>query len=156
MNGPWIVYIYLLRSICYERLEDSSWEAELELALDMCYEYRFITPVAQYGIAILPLLSKSKWNKDKVYLEKLLAATRIQAVQYPKFLKRQVQPIDKITAAEKLVVKLLCENMTNQEIAEILGIKLSTVKTHVSRILQKLGVKRRGEVKAVVKELNLL
>ena len=122
----------------------------------MCYEYRFITPVAQYGIAILPLLSKSKWNKDKVYLEKLLAATRIQAVQYPKFLKRQVQPIDKITAAEKLVVKLLCENMTNQEIAEILGIKLSTVKTHVSRILQKLGVKRRGEVKAVVKELNLL
>lgn len=150
------IYIHLLTSICYSRLEDENWESELSLALDMSYEYKFITPVAQYGIAILPLLIRCKWDKDKEYLKKLITETRTQAVQYPKFLKVQAKPIDQISSAEELVLKLLCENMSNQEISEILGIKLSTVKTHVSRILHKLGLKRRGEVKAVVKELNLL
>jgi LuxR family maltose regulon positive regulatory protein len=42
------------------------------------------------------------------------------------------------------------------QIGEILGIKISTVKTHVSLILNKLGIKRRSEAKTVAKEKRLI
>lgn len=150
------IHIRLLRALCQKRLGDKTWKSELSIALDTCYEYKFIWPVAQYGVAILPLLTKCKWGKDTVYLEELTAATRLQAVQYPKFLKVKAQSVEPLSPAETQVLKLLCENLSNQEIGEILGIKLSTVKTHVSRVLNKLGVKRRNEVKEVAEKSHLI
>lgn len=150
------IYIKLLISICKEGLGDKSWKEELNFALDTCYEYKFIWPVAQYGIAILPLLKECKWNTEPLYLDKLIAATRVQAVQYPKFLKSQGKLIEPLSAAETQVIKLLCENLTNREIGEILEIKISTVKSHVSNILHKLGVNRRNEAKALAEKLNLI
>lgn len=150
------IHIRLLMVLCHERLGNEIAEAEFGVVLDTCYEYKFVWPVAQYGAAILPLLSKCKWNKDVDYLEGLIEATRTQAIHYPRFLKRQADLIDPLSAAEVQVLKLLYENLSNQEIGEILGIKLSTVKTHVSRILHKLGVKRRGEAKAVAERLRLI
>lgn len=150
------IYIRILKSICYKGMDDKSWEEELNIALDSSYEYRFIWPIAQYGVAILPLLVKSSWNKDSVYLNELIAATRVQGTQYPKFLKSKSHLVKLLSEAEVYVLKLLCENLTNQEIGDILGIKLSTVKSHVSRILQKLDVNRRSEAKAVAEELDLL
>ena len=44
---------------------------------------------------------------------------------------------------------------SNAEIGQILDIKLATVKTHVSHILQKLGVKRRSEAKTVAQQRGL-
>ena len=55
-----------------------------------------------------------------------------------------------------VVLKLLCADRSNAEIGAILDIKLATVKSHVSHILQKLGVKRRSEAKTVAEELWLL
>ena len=52
--------------------------------------------------------------------------------------------------------QLLCGNRSNQEIADILGVKVATVKTHVIHILQKLGVKRRGEAKEVAQKLHII
>ena len=43
------------------------------------------------------------------------------------------------------MLKLIADNRTNPEIAEILVISLDTAKTHVSNILTKLGVSDRGE-----------
>ena len=139
-----------------ERAGDAEWKTELCGALDTCREYQFIWPVAQYGAAILPLLGKCGWNADEAYLDTLVAAARAQAVEYPRFLKQEAQPVEPLSAAETQVLKLLCQNLSNQEIGEILGIKLPTVKTHVSRILQKLGVKRRSEAKAAAEKLRLL
>jgi len=150
------IHIQLLTVLCHERLRDEFWKTELCKVLDTCYEYRFNWPVAQYGSAILSLLSACGWNKDKAYLDELIIATRVQAVQYPRFLKQENQLVEPLSAAERQVLKLLCENMSNQEIGEILGIKLPTVKTHVSRILQKLGVKRRSEAKEAAEKLHLL
>ena len=44
---------------------------------------------------------------------------------------------------------------TNREISEQLGIGAETVKTLVSRIYGKLGVKRRAEAVAVAHELGI-
>jgi len=150
------IHIRLLSALCMERAGDAEWKTELCGALDTCREYQFIWPVAQYGAAILPLLGKCGWNADEAYLDTLVAAARAQAVEYPRFLKQEAQPVEPLSAAETQVLKLLCQNLSNQEIGEILGIKLPTVKTHVSRILQKLGVSRRSEAKAVAEKLHLL
>ncbi|MPM96577.1 hypothetical protein SDC9_143741 [bioreactor metagenome] len=150
------IHIRILSVLCAERRGNQEWKDALCAALDTCFEYSFIWPVAQYGVAILPLLSECGWDKNAAYLEELISAARVQAVNYPHFLKPQVKPVEPLSAAETQVLKLLCENLSNQEIGEILGIKLPTVKTHVSRILQKLGVNRRIEAKAAAEKLHLI
>ncbi|MFN0146394.1 MAG: response regulator transcription factor [Dehalococcoidia bacterium] len=50
-----------------------------------------------------------------------------------------------LTERELEVLVEMAENHTNPEIAELLVISLDTVKTHVKRIFEKLGVSDRGE-----------
>ena len=47
--------------------------------------------------------------------------------------------LDELTARERQVLELMAQDRTNDEIAGDLFIALSTVKTHVNRILRKLG-----------------
>ena len=61
-----------------------------------------------------------------------------------------------LSATELQVLRLICADKSNAEIGTILGIRLATVKTHVSHILQKLGVKRRSEAKTMAEKLHLL
>ena len=149
------IYINLLEAICKKRTRDPSWRLTFAGVLDSCSEYKFVRPIAQYGVAVLPLLIQTNWTKDPAFLDQLISETRTQAILYPRFLKEKNQSIEPLSNAEIKVLKLLCANLSNQEIGEILGIKMPTVKTHVSRILNKLGVRRRNEVKDIVEELNL-
>ena len=141
------IYLNLLAAICSYRAGDKGWQGALRLALDACLEYQFIRPVSQYGAAVLPLLEKSGWTEDGPFLERLAAATRKQAVQYPDFLCSRSRLSEPLSSAEMKVLRLLCHHKSNAEIGEILGIKLPTVKTYVSGVLRKLGVKNRGAVK---------
>ena len=50
-----------------------------------------------------------------------------------------------LSAREQEVCELLAEGRTNQEIATMLFISLSTTKVHVKHILEKLGVRSRVE-----------
>ena len=61
-----------------------------------------------------------------------------------------------LSAAELQVLRLICASRSNAEIGDILDIKLSTVKTHVSSILRKLGVSRRSEAKDAAERLHLI
>lgn len=55
------------------------------------------------------------------------------------------------TPTEEKVLRLLCQNYTNREIAGELHYSLDYVKKVVSRIFIKLGVKRRDEIKNIGK-----
>ncbi len=50
-----------------------------------------------------------------------------------------------LTSRERQVLALMAQGLTNPEIADRLTISLSTVKTHVSTIIAKLGVSSRTE-----------
>jgi NarL family two-component system response regulator LiaR len=54
-----------------------------------------------------------------------------------------------LTRRERDVLKLMVEGLTNAEIAERLVVSLSTVKTHVSSIIAKLGASSRTEAAAI-------
>ena len=49
-----------------------------------------------------------------------------------------------------------CADKSNAEIAQIMDVKLPTVKTHASHILDKLDVKRQAEAKTAAKKLRLI
>jgi DNA-binding CsgD family transcriptional regulator len=61
-----------------------------------------------------------------------------------------------ITRREFEVLVLIAEGMSNREIAEKLFVSENTVKTHSSRVLDKLGAKRRTQAVQLGKELGLL
>jgi len=49
-------------------------------------------------------------------------------------------PVDTLTAREQAVLDCLADGLSNQDISARLGIAETTVKTHVSRVLAKMGV----------------
>jgi NarL family two-component system response regulator LiaR len=52
---------------------------------------------------------------------------------------------DDLTARERDVLRLMVEGLANKQIAQRLGIGEKTIKTHVSRVLAKLGVADRTQ-----------
>jgi DNA-binding NarL/FixJ family response regulator len=56
------------------------------------------------------------------------------------------QPIEPLTEREEEVLLTVARGRTNAEIAEELNITLSTVKTHVAALMNKLGARNRVEV----------
>lgn len=56
------------------------------------------------------------------------------------------QPLESLTVREEQVLRSVVQGLTNQEVAEQLHISLSTVKTHVTTLMQKLGVRNRVEM----------
>lgn len=61
-----------------------------------------------------------------------------------------------ITRRELEVLELIAQGMSNREIAGKLFVSENTVKTHSSRVLDKLGAKRRTQAVQFGKELGLL
>jgi ATP/maltotriose-dependent transcriptional regulator MalT len=61
-----------------------------------------------------------------------------------------------ITKRELEVLELIAEGLSNREIADKLFVSENTVKTHSSRVFDKLGAKRRTQAVQLGKELGLL
>ena len=146
----------VLRAIALWRKKDDGWRALLCAALDTAQRFRFIRPVSLYGSAVLPLLGDCGWNGDTEWLAAVTAAAREEAVFYPYYLTPGPDADVALTAAEMQVLRLLCADRSNAEIGAILDIRLATVKTHVSHVLQKLGVSRRSEARTAAQRLRLL
>jgi two-component system, NarL family, response regulator LiaR len=61
-----------------------------------------------------------------------------------------------ITRRELEVLELIAQGMSNREIAEKLYVSENTVKTHSSRVFDKLGARRRTQAVQLGKEFGLL
>ncbi len=150
------IHLNVLTAIALYRKKDERWRERLTAALDAAAEYRFIRTVSVYGAAVLPLLEALDWDGDKAWRKRLMAAVRTQAAFYPHFLEPRLAPGEELTPTELQILHLLCADKSNAEIAQIMDVKLPTVKTHVSHILDKLDVKRRAEAKTAAKKLWLI
>ena len=150
------IHLNVLTAITLYRKHDKRWRKRLTAALDAAAEYSFIRTVSVYGTAVLPLLGALDWDGDKKWYKQLMAAVRMQAAFYPHFLAPRLAPGEELTPTELQILHLLCADKSNAEIAQIMDVKLPTVKTHVSHILDKLGVKRRTEAKTAAKKLRLI
>ncbi len=58
-----------------------------------------------------------------------------------------------LTDREKEVLDYICQGLNNSDISKILDVSVNTIKTHVSSIIQKLGVEDRTQV--VIKALRI-
>ena len=61
-----------------------------------------------------------------------------------------------ITKRELEILELIAQGMSNREIAEKLFVSENTVKTHSSRLFDKLAAKRRTQAVQIAKEMGLL
>jgi DNA-binding NarL/FixJ family response regulator len=105
--------------------------------------------------------------------EELLAAIRVvaggEAVVAPRVTRRlldrfagQLTPpagdrgLDQLTEREREVLLLVAQGMSNAEVAERLYVAETTVKTHVGRILTKLGLRDRVQAVVLAYETGLV
>lgn len=157
----------VMRAIVSWRRHEDSWRTQLGRALELSWRYGYVRPVARYGAAVLPMLLELQRAGDGVaragddgawmaWLAALVRVARTQASHYPDFLAAAPGLAEPLTETETQVLRLLCLNKSNAEIGELLGIKLPTVKTHVSHILAKLGVRRRTQAADQARRLHLV
>jgi NarL family two-component system response regulator LiaR len=101
-----------------------------------------------------------------VSVDELAAAIRAARVGQPTLapeatkvlIQKTTRPLtigQDLTNREREVLRLLVDGLSNPEIAEQLNLSRSTVKTHVSHILEKLGVDSRVEVVTLAIRHNL-
>jgi len=61
-----------------------------------------------------------------------------------------------ITRRELEILELIAQGMSNREIADKLFVSENTVKTHSSRLLDKLSARRRTQAVQIAKEMGLI
>lgn len=162
----------VLTAIARWRTGAGDWEQPLGQALATARRFGYVRTITQYGAAVLPPLlqtqaqgpsaaggGNSNGNSDGELAEqlaRLVKGARAQASRYPDFLTQPTGPSEHLTEAERQVLRLICQDKSNAEIGQVLGIKLPTVKTHVSHILAKLGVRRRSQAASEARRLRLV
>jgi DNA-binding NarL/FixJ family response regulator len=127
----------------------------------------------EYVYAALTAGASGFLLKD-VSAEKLVAAVRTvsagDALLAPsitrrlveRFARRHAPPpsldggVDELTPREREVLKLVARGLSNAEVATQLDLSAATVKTHVARILAKLGLRDRVQAVVVAYEVGLI
>ena len=95
----------------------------------------------------------SEFLRLLTYIDKLLSAFSLPAtVEKPK----PETVLEPLSERELDVLTLIATGRTNQEIADILAIALSTVKSHINNLYGKLGTNRRTQAVAIAREKGLL
>ena len=106
----------------------------------------YVLPLAwRARFEVAAVLLKTRHHRDSVlalmFNANDTAIAKRSGISVPRAASRRLC----LSAREQEVCELLAEGRTNQEIATMLFISLSTTKVHVKHILEKLGVRSRVE-----------
>lgn len=108
------------------------------------------------GIWLAKKLTRPKTEiiKETIVVEKEVTVYKSSAEPF----LPDTEMIDRlgISQREMKVLQLMAEGSTNQEIANALFVSLNTIKTHTSRLFEKLDVKRRTQAVEKAKRLHII
>jgi DNA-binding NarL/FixJ family response regulator len=97
------------------------------------------------------IAGQTQWRS---WFQQLLAASRdfSLAARLGLRIPRAARPRVKLSPRESEVHELIAQGLTNEEIAKLLYISLSTTKVHVKHIYEKLGVRSRLEAARALRD----
>ena len=104
------------------------------------------------ALGIWLALKLSKPKIETVVVEKEVYVSRNENFVLDTLLVSQLE----LSKRELEILSLLAQGHSNQEIAVKLFVSLSTVKTHIQNLFEKLDVKRRIQAVEKAKRLNLI
>ena len=104
------------------------------------------------ALGIWLALKLSKPKIETVVVEKEVYVSRNENFVQDTLLVSQLE----LSKRELEILSLLAQGHSNQEIAVKLFVSLSTVKTHIQNLFEKLDVKRRIQAVEKAKRLNLI
>jgi DNA-binding CsgD family transcriptional regulator len=125
-------------------------------------EYRYL--VIEHSIEIYGGLTAATFSAFGIWLGLRLTRKQIVVKEVhvavpagqPFVVNSRKQEELEITPRELEILELIAKGMSNREIAEKLFVSENTVKTHSSRVFDKLGAKRRTQAVQLGKEFGLL
>lgn len=102
-----------------------------------------------------------------IWLAMKLTKPKVETVVIEKPVYIEKRPVDAEAVARELarmdlsrreleVLEWMAQGLSNQEIAEKLFVSLNTIKTHTSRLFEKMDVKRRTQAIEKAKRLNII
>jgi DNA-binding CsgD family transcriptional regulator len=125
-------------------------------------EYRFLVVEHSFeiygGLVALVFASVGVWLGLKLTRkEEVIVIKEVPAPSEKPFIPNDAKQRDLgITKRELEILGLIAAGMSNKEIAQKLFVSENTVKTHSSRLLEKLEAKRRTQAVQIGKELGLI
>jgi two-component system, NarL family, response regulator LiaR len=125
-------------------------------------EYRYL--VIEHSIEIYGGLTAATFSAFGIWLGLRLTRKQIVVKEVrvpvpsgqPFVVNSKKQEELEITSRELEILELIAKGMSNREIAEKLFVSENTVKTHSSRVFDKLGAKRRTQAVQLGKESGLI
>lgn len=123
-------------------------------------EFRFLIvqrSIEIYGALIAILFAGvGIWLGLKLTHKKEVVIVKEVPTSQPFVLNEERQKDLGITKRELEILELIAQGLSNREIAEKLFVSENTVKTHSSRLFDKLSAKRRTQAVQIGKEMGLI
>jgi LuxR family transcriptional regulator, maltose regulon positive regulatory protein len=138
----------LLAITALKDLDEEAAEKNIKKAISIGKEEGYVRSFVDELSPMIPLLElvigKQKNTRLGSYVKKLLRLTKENA-QHAYAPVKSDSAVNILTPVEKKVLQYILNACTNQEIADEMGITLSTVKAHTGSIYRKLEVKSRAQ-----------
>lgn len=148
----------ILAAICLYRQNAKEWRAYLRQALVLCQNDGYVAVFAREGAALLPLLEAYAPDgcTSPPYWDEILRKTMAQSGHCPAYLRPEGDLPKPLTSAEYAVLLLIMRRKPMEEMTRTLGIKSSTVRTHMRNLFSKLGVHTQEDVRKTAIRLRLV
>jgi len=136
----------------------------LESAVSLAYGYGYTQLFVNEGAELSNMLKRLEKRVQQLNKDAQSVPASFVKMLYLKTMEHQssgltsgqTEPPVKFTDKQKTVMKLLCEGKSYNEIAEQIGVKRPTLRSHISLIYKKLNVTSGVDAVKKIKSLDLL